>query len=520
MHLYQPFLNSILFFSEPESLPLFFLVQHFTRRSECLCRQKDFTSRKHHALHDAELDTLVTGVDSLLPIDCPRKKERMEHAQRPLLFHSKELDQSPDSHSTVDYLHHPFLVFDENSVLSFLDESRIYCSLVALVKADYPFDNVLQDRAVQFLRSLTPIGIGTDHFAKLVTDLVPSSDGSPYGFVDSVATLLSSPHSTVVAAALRFLYETLLYSSLTVRCRLIESGLISKVLAILQHHTVQISGNEKIIDTLMQTFYSCIKLAFPSSLIDIGITATADQFNHREMIFQKVVIPSSQFVTFLISNRNMLNGSSLDSFMKLLNTHLRICPFHRPTLEFVIASPIAMTITSCLSTIENRGHLWYSLIDIEHSLEIWTTEGQEVVQSGKRMVQALISEGFVDTLEQMMMNTKDGAYGHSLIEDCMQISNVLGSNVEFTEHEYKQLQTALLIHMGLLCMLDRQGWSNLWRNSFRPFDTCMLSRSKWTESEPQTATRNRISWTVKHRPVEVASSSPTTGLLFGSKSGS
>ncbi|KAK2946938.1 hypothetical protein BLNAU_18162 [Blattamonas nauphoetae] len=38
-------------------------------------------TQTHHPQHDAELDNLVTGVALLLPIDCPRKKERMDRAQ-------------------------------------------------------------------------------------------------------------------------------------------------------------------------------------------------------------------------------------------------------------------------------------------------------------------------------------------------------------------------------------------------------------------------------------------------------
>ncbi|KAK2960037.1 hypothetical protein BLNAU_4920 [Blattamonas nauphoetae] len=324
-------------------------------------------SRKHHALHDAKLDTLVTGMEPLLPIDCERQKERMEQAQRPLLFHSEDI---------------------------------------------------------------SPFWLGAEYIAKLVTDLVPSSDGSPSGFVESIVTLLSSPHSAVVAAALSFLYITLFYSSLSVRCRLMESDLVSKVFAILQPHTVQISGNETIIYTLIQTFYSCIKLAFPSSLVDIGLTTAVDKHNHREMIFQKVVIPSSGFLTILISNRHVISEDFFDSFMSLLDTLLQIGPFHRPTVEFVLASPIVMAFSSCLSPVENRGHIRNTLINIEQSLQKWKDEGQEVVQCGKRMIQALFSEGFEDTLEQKMMNDTDEYDGRSVVDDCLQLSQLLGSNAK------------------------------------------------------------------------------------------
>ncbi|KAK2957795.1 hypothetical protein BLNAU_7229 [Blattamonas nauphoetae] len=118
------------------------------------------------------------------------------------------LRDSPDSHSTVEPLQEPFLNFDPNSELSFEDKSAVYNSLVALVKTDYHFNNALQDRAIRFLRIICPKWDKPRVAAKLVTDLVPSSAGSTSGFIASILTLLSSPHSTVVAAALSFLKET------------------------------------------------------------------------------------------------------------------------------------------------------------------------------------------------------------------------------------------------------------------------------------------------------------------------
>ncbi|KAK2943452.1 hypothetical protein BLNAU_21635 [Blattamonas nauphoetae] len=227
---------------------------------------------------------------------------------------------------------------------------------------EYPFDNALQDKAARFLKRLEPTsGDGPDYAGKLMTDLVPSSDGSPSGFIDSVVILLSSPHSTVVRATMLFL----------------------------------------------------------QNISELGITATVDQFNHREIIFQKVVLPSSQFVSFLISNRHMLSGNFFRSFMFLLTTFNRICPLHRPTLEFVVASPIVMGLTRCLSFSENEIRLSMTLNRINQSLGDWKEEGPEVAQSGKRMMEALFSEGFEDTLEQMLKHDKDGhPRYHGLCFEC------------------------------------------------------------------------------------------------------
>ncbi|KAK2944216.1 hypothetical protein BLNAU_20885 [Blattamonas nauphoetae] len=340
------------------------------------------------------------------------------------------LNHSRDYHSTVEPLQEPFLYFDEYTELSFEDKSTIYCSLLNLVKADYPFDDALQDKAIRFLKILGPQRGRQDQANQLVTDLVPSSAGSHAGFVESILTLLSSPHSNVVAAALSFLYRITASSSTEIRCRLVESDLISKVLATFRPHTMSIARNEAIIDDLNIIVRDCLFLADPYYLRELSITAAFSQFTHREMIFQKVVLPLSQYVAFLISNRLFLNEDLLDSFMSLLTVLFQIGPFHRPTLDFVVASPIVMAFSSCLSFVEDESTLWFILRDIAQSLGECTEYGPEVVQSAKRMMQALFSEGFEDTLEQMLMNDKDEYSGFCLVRDCHDFTQLLGSNVE------------------------------------------------------------------------------------------
>ncbi|KAK2963082.1 hypothetical protein BLNAU_2105 [Blattamonas nauphoetae] len=260
---------------------------------------------------------------------------------------------------------------------------------------------------------------------QLVRDLVPSSAGSPSGFVNSIVTLVSSPHSTVVVAALSFLLKTLSLSSSPIRCQLVESDLISEVLAIIQPLTLPISGNEEIFDNLLLTINYSVSLASPSCLRTLGVTSAVNQFNHREMFFQKVVLPSSELVTFLISNRHILSGWLFHLFTKLLAILIRICPFHRPTLEFVLASPIVMAITSCLSYVEDDDDVWTLLNNIKDSLREWKNYGPEVVQCGQRMMQALFSEGFEDTLEQKLLNDKNGLYGFRLVARCLSSQTLL-----------------------------------------------------------------------------------------------
>ncbi|KAK2953647.1 hypothetical protein BLNAU_11368 [Blattamonas nauphoetae] len=187
---------------------------------------------------------------------------------------------------------------NDTSQLSFEDKSKMYYSLVALVKAEYPFDDALQDRAFRFLKTLEPKWTEHDYAAKLATDLVPSSARPLSGFVEGILTLLSSPHSTVVAATFSFLRCTISTVSPAIQDGLVESDLVASVFATVQPHTLPLSGNPSII-------VACIYLEFPSSLMDVGNFFSINPSKNREMILQKVVLPSYRFVTFLITNHEL-----------------------------------------------------------------------------------------------------------------------------------------------------------------------------------------------------------------------
>ncbi|KAK2944213.1 hypothetical protein BLNAU_20882 [Blattamonas nauphoetae] len=405
----------------------------------CLTEGVEFVKcgkRMMQALLSSDVgNAVIAGADEQI-LGSPPIVQKWIALLETLLVYLAEMECAPHSHHSpaihnlFEPEEEPFLNIVHKSELSFEEKSAIYCSLVSLVKEEYPFDKTLQDRAAQFLKILEP-KLGEFHFpAKLVTDLVPSSAGSPSGFVESIFILLSSHHSTVVVAALSFLHQTAVESSRHLLCRLVESDLVTNVFTSIQPHTLIIPGNETMFNRQVDIINFLANLALPRSLEELGITATVDTLNHREMIFRKVVLPSSEFVTFLISNRCFLNGDVLSSFMSLLATLLRIGPFHRPTLEIVLTSPIVMAFSCCLSCVEDDSFKWRRFTIFYFALQEWKRAGPEVSQSGIRMMQALFSEGFEDTLELMVIRNESGNYGRVLVNDYLNISQQLGLNAK------------------------------------------------------------------------------------------
>ncbi|KAK2959570.1 putative Casein kinase II subunit beta [Blattamonas nauphoetae] len=199
--------------------------------------------------------------------------------------------------------------------------------------------------------------------------------------------------------------------------RFAQEYLITKVLAAVQPHTLPISGNETMINFLIDLIITVLYLADKSSLSYSGITEAVDICHFCEIVFAKVVLPSSHFFSFLIFNRNVITGDFFATFMTLLNSLIQIAPFYRPTLEFILASPIVMGFSSCLSYIDN-------------SLTEWKEEDPEVVQSAKRMIQALFSEGIEDTLEKLLL-CKIADFHSEVVQLCHSIFHLLGSNVPY-----------------------------------------------------------------------------------------
>ncbi|KAK2958918.1 hypothetical protein BLNAU_6167 [Blattamonas nauphoetae] len=118
-------------------------------------------------------------------------------------------------------------------------------------------------------------------------------------------------------------------------------------------------------------------------------------FSERSALSQSLVSLVRDNYTFT----DALINKAVGFLMDLRPTSLSTIPSNRIITELVPSSD------GSLSDIE------HSLRDIKTSLSQWNNEGPEVIQSGKRMIQALISEGFADTLEQMLMNNMDGVFG-------------------------------------------------------------------------------------------------------------
>ncbi|KAK2960662.1 hypothetical protein BLNAU_4317 [Blattamonas nauphoetae] len=313
--------------------------------------------------------------------------------------------------------------------LSHEDPSTIYRSLVSLVKIGYPFHDALQDKTVQFLNSLEPIRFFKKSADEFITKIA-SNNNDPFGeFVDSVVTILSSSHSSIVDAALSFSSRFYSTSSKPFQLQLMEADFLSRVLTSIQPQTRCISSQSSLHSSLISVLESSLSCASTNQLEILLHTTPIDEHSIRELIFHKVVFPSSPYLLSVCHSQRSLSNRLSGSFMLIFGRLILISPLHRPTLEFVLTSPLLSTFSSCLSYVEHWIPLWTTLFEFDNSLKDWKNKGAEVVISGKQIIQALFAEGFEDTLEAILMHDEDGFYGVNIVTTCISVSQRLGSNV-------------------------------------------------------------------------------------------
>ncbi|KAK2958536.1 hypothetical protein BLNAU_6570 [Blattamonas nauphoetae] len=309
-----------------------------------------------------------------------------------------------DSISQNQTEYDPFKSFTAQSEQTFDNQSAVFASLVNMTKDGCHFDDILQDKAIMFLKCLEP-GFGdTDTADRLISSLLLSSNEPNTALNDSICILLSSPEKRIVSMTLTLLDSTTRRSSLQCRLQLLKSDLVHKMFATIKPHTLPITENDGIRSRMIWIAFHLLNLANPNLLALLEIRNPSDKHNHLEMVFEKTVRPSSPFLHHAFKNHDLLPDRLKDSILNFFGAILRLCPYFTPALDFVIAHSVSLQTTRCLSFMEDSRPLQNFLQLTQMDFKNWA-EGDWLVQrNGKIVGTALLSEGFKDEVEQLMMH--------------------------------------------------------------------------------------------------------------------
>ncbi|KAK2943461.1 hypothetical protein BLNAU_21644 [Blattamonas nauphoetae] len=284
-------------------------------------------------------------------------------------------------------------------------QSELYASLVSLIKAEYPLEDSLQDEAVLFLKNLHPIWYISNNPRHFLNYLLPNGNGTWTGFIDSIGTLLSSPYPKIIDAGLYFVNYVIGKYTPIVQYQCFHTDFLSKVLSFVDPPHLPIACHPKLHYNLVYIINSGLDFAVPPKYGKLPFPHTITQNDNSELVFNNVIVPSSEYLHFLCQNRHNLRGDLVEAFSCLLCTLFHVGPYHAPTLEFVLSHRIVMTSLCLFSFGKNHIKKRDFHMDMDEYSHPSTTPLVTRVQShsGKRLVQVLLSVGFEDTLEQILM---------------------------------------------------------------------------------------------------------------------
>ncbi|KAK2947076.1 hypothetical protein BLNAU_17999 [Blattamonas nauphoetae] len=130
-----------------------------------------------------------------------------------------------------------------------------------------------------------------------------------------------------------------------------------------------IAAHSALHNDIVKFLNMCLNLAIPDKYNPHSPPSAVDQPKICELIFRKIIVPSSQYLLFLFQNWYLLSGDVLSSFFDLLNALLQIGRRHVPTLQIMLSPQILLTIANVLSFIENNAAKLYYIDYIRLSLE-------------------------------------------------------------------------------------------------------------------------------------------------------
>ncbi|KAK2955296.1 hypothetical protein BLNAU_9687 [Blattamonas nauphoetae] len=285
-----------------------------------------------------------------------------------------------------------FLNWHYNAKESELEKAVVFRSLVATVKSQPAFDESLEAKAIQFLKSVRP-------------------------------------SQTITAAAMEMLSSVFTICSADTRLALVKADLVPKLISILNPQSLSFTKAVDIHHCLISSIQRSVWLATPDNLRTLEIVDGDEKQNVHETVFQQVLIPSEKYICHLCGNRfSIVDGDQSMRFMSFLANLVEISLFYQPTMDFVLRMPVTLTIPSSLTFFHNDTSIWQFLHYMNKCQREWNkTRGRE--QQMWRIVHLTLGmEGIEDVMETKLQNNKKSGRGLLTVAESIGWINVLGMN--------------------------------------------------------------------------------------------
>ncbi|KAK2948738.1 hypothetical protein BLNAU_16376 [Blattamonas nauphoetae] len=321
-----------------------------------------------------------------------------------------------------------FLNWGDEDLESESEKTVVFRSLVATLKLQPTLDHYLEAKAITFLQFVDPYDEeSADDF---VSSFGATIDDSSPDFVQSIVVLISSASSIITTAAMKMLENLIWSCSPKIRLALFKADLIPQIIATLNPQSLSFAEADNIHIYLMKIVRYSLWLATPRCLRQLKIYEDDEQQIVHETILKQVLVPSEQYICHLCVNRNsIIDGEQSESFLLLLARLLKICPYHQPTMDFVLNTPVVLTIPSCPTFFDNDYSIYWILSEMIDAQQEWNETRGLVREMWKTMDRKLRMEGIEDAMDEKLQTDKNGNYGGFFVATSIDWNNLQGMNI-------------------------------------------------------------------------------------------
>ncbi|KAK2943322.1 hypothetical protein BLNAU_21747 [Blattamonas nauphoetae] len=296
-----------------------------------------------------------------------------------------------------------FMNWNEEELESDGELAAVFRSLVATVQLQPALDASLEAKAVDFLESVySTFAKSHDVFLSVFGR---NTDESLTNFVQSILVLISSANQAITTATMEMLRTLFVWSSTKSLLALVQADLIPQIINTLNLQSLSFEEVKDMHINLMKITWSSLALSSPDSLSQLGIEDRNEQQAVRTTVIQQVIAPSEKYLWHLCANRfSYVDETQSEIFLLLLVSIFKLCPYHRPTMDFVLLMPVFLAIPSCLALLKKDTTIWRFLYEMIITHEEWYETRGEVQQQWRTVQRMLRMEGIEDGIEEKSLN--------------------------------------------------------------------------------------------------------------------
>ncbi|KAK2950131.1 hypothetical protein BLNAU_14933 [Blattamonas nauphoetae] len=241
----------------------------------------------------------------------------------------------------------PFMNWTEDQLETVGEQAVVFRSLVATVKSQHAFDDLVEAKMVNFIDFVT---LKSSQSADVFLDSLASpSDDSLINFIQYIVVLISSARERIITTTMKMLEKLIIFCSVQIPLALIKADLVPQLIKTLNPQSLSFAEAAEIHVYLLKIIWNTLWVSTLNGLTRLGIKDGSEQQAVRKTILKQVLFPSEKYICHLCMNRySIVDGEQSRDFLTLLAQLLRISPSYQPTMEFVLDMPVVLTIPSCL----------------------------------------------------------------------------------------------------------------------------------------------------------------------------